>query len=482
MGVKKVYQDTRALMYLRLMAQSFLISCFNAFCGSLVKDIQREDQKIMNQDYARFFYTIRWFLEYHSYEQRATVERKRDQGHVFEHEDKNFDFALVATMLDLKAVLFCLRHMRIKLEEKSWFDLQMIVDCVRQILISIGVMYQSELEEHRTIAEHIQSNLYYEQTSLDLFVDIIKCYKSQSYGYLKSVIMFTHVLLKLLDQYQKGKKVLFVRKKAQKKKAEKEEEEEEEEEDMTYQSYQDSVFNFSLFEKKYMTTEVVNAYCSLLECYHELQSDYFTCITHMFHRMMVKRNVDYVFWKLPVMELFNRILMDYPRLPKSEPLSQLRQFIIYSTRQFFKSAAQYPLLYVEALVPSIRSDRAMWTDTRPLETHEEPTREQSPSPVPTNKNIIDDAMVDLIFAQGQREKEKMANQEEEALLRDDIALEPVDDTLEEDILADDIALEPTDIALDNTPSHSIEPTKPDTESATIFMSDEEEGNINFVSI
>ncbi|OBZ88075.1 Topoisomerase 1-associated factor 1 [Choanephora cucurbitarum] len=390
MRYRKVYQDAKALMYLRLTAQSFLFSCFNAFCGSIIKDIQREDPKIMKQDYARFFFTMRWFLEYHSFEQHATDARKK-QNHLEDNEMlnewdmKDFDFALVAAALDLKTVLFCLRHMRMKLEDKQWFDVQMVTDCLRQILVSMNAMHASDVEEYRKVAEHIQSNLYYEQTSLDLFVDLIRRYKIQSYGYLKSVILFTHVLLRSLDNYKKGKKVVFVRKRQQKKKkkpSEQEqegegprdqvvdnEEEEEEYDEAEYQSFKDSVFNFEAFEKKFITYEIVNVYCSLLECYEELQSEHFVCIASMFHRMMVKRNTEYLFWKLPVMELFNRILCDYPRLPESNGLSQLRQFIIYSTRQFFKCAAVYPLAYVEALVPSIQTNRLTWENS--VVTHDD---------------------------------------------------------------------------------------------------------------
>jgi hypothetical protein len=240
----------------------------------MLKDIQREDAKIVEQDYARYFFTMRWFLEYHMYEQRATEQRKadallhpsRETRALNDYDNKDFDFALVASALDLKTVLYCLRHMRDKLEQKAWFDVQMTVDCFRQMLVTIGAMYKSEHEEYREIAEHIQSNLYYEQTAFDLFIDIVKCYKSQSYGYLKSVVMLTHVLLKLLDQYQKGKKMLFVRKKKPQKKKKKpvegareeegiiatvssDESENEEVDHDAQRAYRDSVFKFSAFEE-----------------------------------------------------------------------------------------------------------------------------------------------------------------------------------------------------------------------------------------
>lgn len=60
------------------------------------------------------------------------------------------------------------------------------------------------------------------------------------------------------------------------------------------------------------------------------------------------------------MELFNRILQDSRKFSQSAAFSELEQFIRYSTHQFFKAAAEYPLLYVEALNANIKSNRTWW--------------------------------------------------------------------------------------------------------------------------
>lgn len=60
------------------------------------------------------------------------------------------------------------------------------------------------------------------------------------------------------------------------------------------------------------------------------------------------------------MELFNRILQDSRKFSQSAAFGELEQFIRYSTRQFFKAAAEYPLLYVEALNVNIKSNRTWW--------------------------------------------------------------------------------------------------------------------------
>ncbi|KAG1495719.1 hypothetical protein G6F54_006987 [Rhizopus delemar] len=393
---RKVYQNPRALMYLKATAQSFLESCFNAFFSSILKDMKREDKKIVPKDYTRYYFCMRWFLQYHLYEKKQSRLRKEnslnlplrreqeeDSGNML--DNKIYDFDLVANAFDMGTILYCLQRIRIKIDDKTWFEVQVTVDCFRQMLASLHEMSQSEEEEYRDAADHIQSNIYYDQSILDLLHSLIKTYRNQSIQYLKTVIMLTHVLLKMLEHYSKTKKTLFIRKKkskrsSQKKKNKKKElnreegiegdieedaqmedtdtreSEEEEEEDENNMTYNEHVFKFESFEKKYISEDIINAYCTLLEGYKDLEPEYIHYITSFFHRMIVKRNAEYLFWKLPVMELFNRIMLHSSKFPRTEAHAQLKELIRYSTRQFFKYASIYPLLFVEALVPSIKTN------------------------------------------------------------------------------------------------------------------------------
>ena len=43
-------------------------------------------------------------------------------------------------------------------------------------------MTKAPQEEYREVAEYIQSNIYHEHSTLDLFTDLLKEYKNQSYG------------------------------------------------------------------------------------------------------------------------------------------------------------------------------------------------------------------------------------------------------------------------------------------------------------
>jgi hypothetical protein len=43
-------------------------------------------------------------------------------------------------------------------------------------------MGRSSSQEHRDVAEYIQNNIYHEQSTLDIFPDLIKTYRNQSLG------------------------------------------------------------------------------------------------------------------------------------------------------------------------------------------------------------------------------------------------------------------------------------------------------------
>lgn len=133
-----------------------------AFYLSLIKDIEREDKKIMDKDFRRIFYTMRWFLEYLGYEQahesrereKKAQEMEKEQA-IFntdelylpnrtqdtpstehqpqqEQEDEEqltFDHDRVATAMDLRAFLLCLRRLQTVMDEKVNEDTMYRVLC-----------------------------------------------------------------------------------------------------------------------------------------------------------------------------------------------------------------------------------------------------------------------------------------------------------------------------------------------------------------
>ncbi|KAI8336680.1 timeless protein-domain-containing protein [Chlamydoabsidia padenii] len=427
-GTHNTYEDRSALLYLKRFSLAFLESCFNAFYSSILKDMQREDKSIVERDYARFYFTQKWFLELFGYE-IAAVNTKRmekekqeqlatkdqlilpggsqqpnftnengqsgttletpsnqegtsihgnttdapvstnpDDHHSQDKEPGTFDYDLIANIMDLNMFWACMRRIRVCMDDKLWFDVQVTADCLRQMLTTLNGMGRSTVQEHRDVAEYIQRNIYHEQFTLDIFPDLIRTYSNQSFGYIETVIQLIHVILKLLEQYCKQEQVHFVRrKKAPKRKPKKpadvenspsaekevtghEDQDSQDEEDRDQQiAYREHVFAFKSFEKRFATYDFVRVSCILLEDYQNLRPEVLHAITSIFHRIMVKTKAEHLFWKMPTLELFNRIIQDRASIPKTPALDQLVQFIRYVVRQFIKKSETYPLLLVETL-------------------------------------------------------------------------------------------------------------------------------------
>ncbi|CAO3597350.1 unnamed protein product [Absidia cylindrospora] len=421
-GTHSSYEDPTALLYLKRFGLSFLESCFNTFYQSILKDMQREDKSIVYRDYARFYYTQGWFLELFMYEYSATKEKQREQEKQKQEaakdqfilpnrsqhglgstndaqpassdespllgemedgittitttnqkesttEDENmstFDYDLIANVMDLGMFWACMRRIRICIDDKQWLDVQVTADCLRLMLVILGAMGRSPESEYRDVAEYIQSNIYHEQSTLDIFPDLIRTYSNQSFGYIATIMKLIHTMLKMLEQYCKKQQVLFVRKKQSQRKskpkpsgtsdptdeavdADDSDDSQNEEERERRIAYREHVFAFESFEKRFATYDFVRVSSVLLEEYQYLQPEVLHAITNIFHRIMVKTKVEHLFWKLPTLELFNRILQDRAYIPKSVALDELVRFIRYVVRQFFKKAETYPLLFIEAL-------------------------------------------------------------------------------------------------------------------------------------
>ncbi|ORZ22999.1 timeless protein-domain-containing protein [Absidia repens] len=423
-GTYSSYEDPTALLYLKRFGLSFWNhALIVTFYLSILKDMQREDKSIVEQDYARFYYTQGWFLELFMYEYSTVKAKQREQEKQNQEaakdqlilpnrsqqqsldstnnartassdespplgkarddittttttnqkestmQDENvstLDYDLIANAMDLGMFWACMRRIRICIDGKLWFDVQVTADCLRRLLAILGIMGRSPESEYRDVAEYIQSNIYHEQSTLDIFPDLIRTYSNQSFGYIATTMKLIHTMLKMLEQYCKKQQVTFVRKKKPQRKlkakssdtsgpADKEMDADDSDGSQTEEdrdreiAYREHVFSFESFEKRFATYDFVRVSCILLEEYQYLQPEVLHAITNVFHRIMVKTKVEHLFWKLPTLELFNRILQDRAYIPKSVAFDELVRFIRYVVRQFFKKAETYPLLFIEIL-------------------------------------------------------------------------------------------------------------------------------------
>lgn len=126
-------------------------------------------------------------------------------------------------------------------------------------------------------------------------------------------------------------------------------------------------------------------------------------------------------------------------MPKTREFAMLTEFIQYSTYQFFKAAKIYPLLFVEALFPSVKSNRSMWELPDPISKQREkdylndvnymppPTTTIQQRPVsPENNNIIDEDMADYLFSAFDRKKQEEENRSNDSVDDEDIPMADIE--------------------------------------------------------
>jgi hypothetical protein len=169
--------------------------------SSLLKDIERENKKILEPDHHKFYYVVGWLLQFRSQlhsKWTAEVQQQKDQQadtltlpnrHTSDESngqngvpESPASYDLVGSAMDIRFFLLCIRRMRQTIDEKGWLDVQACAECFKQMLLTINEMAESGNSEFVDIADYIQSNIYYEQSTLDLFVDMIRGYRYQSKG------------------------------------------------------------------------------------------------------------------------------------------------------------------------------------------------------------------------------------------------------------------------------------------------------------
>src|SRR5882672_2887429 len=90
------------------------------------------------------------------------------------------------------------RFMQRSQDDKTWQDLNAGMKCFTQILLTVQEMSESALEDDQEIAENIQNRIFYEESTHDRIITILRSYKDQGFGYLDACTELSHVFLRML--------------------------------------------------------------------------------------------------------------------------------------------------------------------------------------------------------------------------------------------------------------------------------------------
>ncbi|KAF4945746.1 hypothetical protein F66182_18612, partial [Fusarium sp. NRRL 66182] len=168
---------------LRLFVEEFLETGFNPLFTHVRKAIEREADRVTEINTRQFLYLVAWFL--HAERERRKYHKKqneRKKGTTKEVEADNF--SLVASVLNQETFVFLNRAMQYSFDHNDWQDLNANMRCFTQILLTVQEMSASPFEEDHEIAENILNRIFYEETTHDRIIAIVRGYKDQGFAYL----------------------------------------------------------------------------------------------------------------------------------------------------------------------------------------------------------------------------------------------------------------------------------------------------------
>ncbi|KAF8932695.1 Topoisomerase 1-associated factor 1 [Dissophora ornata] len=374
---------------LRSLALTVLEIGFNPLFTSLRRDIEMERDKMKEHHRGQYHYLIGFMLTFQrQYADYLTRQYHEDKKHTLQRQLESLeaeyqenasqcDFDAVAVVIEVPCVFQVIHFIRNLMEEKP-----------KDRLMTLYVMIKSPQEKYRDASDIVQNNLYYEEATLELLLELAKSYTTQSNKYLNSVVRMVHILLKTLESYSNSKSHMYIRKtrlKVKKRKDDKkaaeaakksgdqqpgegedsneaveqeeqpmddvqqedgEDQEGQPENDGTHVS-KDHKFVFKEFERRFANESVVHTYCAFLENFMELDETQMHWAASLFHRIAVNCRNNAVFYKLSTLQLFHRILQSN----KEDTKKDLVPLISYLLHQFFKKMQEYPLLIVELFFP-----------------------------------------------------------------------------------------------------------------------------------
>ena len=355
---------------LRKFVEEFLDSGFNPFFSHLRKAIEREAERLTDVNYRQFFYAVAWFLEAERI-RRDTRKREMKPDKV-RNDFSDESYSLVATVLNQETFILLNRYMQMSFDHKEWQDLNACMRCFTQILLTVQEMAQSPLEDDQEIADNIQNNIFYEETTHDRIVAILKDYKDQGFGYLDACTELSHVFLRMLERYSKENVDLQIRSRRRAKKKRKEErrqatqpgddpaaeDEESENEDIAdvAQVSKERKFDFNRLSAKFSTQNSVNTFVSLLAFYRDLSTEQLKRAHRFFYRVAFKQDLAVLLYRVDIIALFYKLINGPDGLERKHTMyMDWSEFSRQLFKKMFKKLDQRPEMMVEMLFSKIHA-------------------------------------------------------------------------------------------------------------------------------
>ena len=357
--------------HLRAFIEEFLDSGFNPLFNHIRRAIEREAERVLDAHQQQFFYLVSWFLEAERVRRRKKKEsEKRKKDKKLEETFEADSFALIASVLNQESFILLNRFMQDRLDLKSWREVQAGMRCFTQILLIVQDMAESQLEEDQEIAENIQNRIFYEETTHDRIVAILRGYKDQGFGYLNSCTELSHVFLRILERYSRENVDLQIRSRRRARKSKKatvKQREQNNEDDGDEASEMEDVaeaervtrerkFDFTRFSTKFMSQACIDTFVSFAKYYTDLDAEQLKRAHRFFYRVAFKQDLSVMLFRLDIIALFNKMIKGPEGLDSANPMfKEWDELVKQLIKKMIKKLEQRPELAVELLFSKINS-------------------------------------------------------------------------------------------------------------------------------
>ncbi|KAH4268262.1 topoisomerase 1-associated factor 1 [Parastagonospora nodorum] len=356
-----------ARKHIKAFVEEFLDSSFNPLFLHLRKAIERETERVEIRHSRQFFYLASWFLRAECARRRTMKERAADPKDpaVLTAEDESY--GLVAEVMNQETFILLNRFMQKSQDEKAWQDLNAGMKCFTQILLTVHEMSESALEDDQEIAENIQNRIFYEESTHDRVVMILRSYNGQGFGYLDAVTELSHVFLRMLERYAKQNVDLQVKSKRRARKIKKkvaethgangdEEGQVSDTEDIqqAQRTVSERKFDFQRFAAKFVNQSSVNTFVAFARYFSDLDTEQLKRIHRFFHRVAFKMELGVLLCRVDILQLFTKMMKGPGGLdPESPAYKEWDEFVRHFFRQVVKKVQERPELVVEMLFSKI---------------------------------------------------------------------------------------------------------------------------------
>lgn len=361
-----VHLEENTRKQLRGFVEDFLDSSFNPLFNSLRRSLASESTHIQVYSPRQFYYLSAWFLE----AERARQEAIKNAAQPQPTDSDETPFAYIAAIMTQENFVLLSRKIQQSLDDKIYSDLHACVRAFTQILLTVSAMSESPSEDDQEIAENILSRIFYEESTHDQVIRILREYNNQGFAYLDSCTELAHVFIRMLERYSKQNVDLQIRSKRRARRKRKEKAkalgeddnegndaaDEAEDEVEAHRASSERKFDFNRYAVKFMTEPCINTFVRFTAYYTDLNDEQLKRAHRFFYRCAFKMERSILLFRVDILNLFNRMVKGPGGLIKeSVTFRDWQELVKQLFRRCLKIVDQRRELMVEMLFTKIPS-------------------------------------------------------------------------------------------------------------------------------